>query len=72
MNLSPTARWTGLGFLVLLGNSAYLAAFATPSIFYMGNVVLHIALGTDRLRNDWHGSDCTCGITWSNCNRCRY
>lgn len=46
MNLSPTARWTGLGFLVLLGNSAYLAAFATPSIFYMGNVVLHIALGT--------------------------
>ncbi|HEY3444571.1 MAG TPA: tetratricopeptide repeat protein [Paludibaculum sp.] len=45
MKLSPTARWTGIAFLVLLVNSAYLAAFATPSIFYMGNVVAHIALG---------------------------
>ncbi|MBL0156544.1 MAG: tetratricopeptide repeat protein [Bryobacterales bacterium] len=45
MKLSPAARWTGIAFLVLLVNSAYLAAFATPSIFYMGNVVLHIALG---------------------------
>ena len=45
MNLSRQTRWTGLAFLVLLINSAYLAAFATPSILYMGNVVLHIALG---------------------------
>jgi len=45
MKLSPAARWTGIAFLVLLVNSAYLVAFATPSVFYMGNVVLHIALG---------------------------
>ncbi len=30
---------------VLLLNSAYLSAFATPSLFYFGNVVLHIGLG---------------------------
>ncbi len=35
----------GILFLVLLGNTAYIAAFATPSIFYMGNVLLHVALG---------------------------
>jgi Flp pilus assembly protein TadD len=34
----------GLGLLLL--NSAYLAAFATPSLFYVANVVLHVALGT--------------------------
>ncbi|HZT32649.1 MAG TPA: tetratricopeptide repeat protein [Bryobacteraceae bacterium] len=34
-----------IGFLVLLGNTAYIAAFASPTIFYMGNVVLHLALG---------------------------
>lgn len=33
------------GFLVLLLNSAYLAAFATPSIFYFSNIVFHIGLG---------------------------
>ena len=31
--------------LVLLLNSAYLAAFATPSLFYFVNVVLHMVLG---------------------------
>jgi tetratricopeptide (TPR) repeat protein len=30
---------------VLIVNSAYLAAFAQPSIFYMGNVLLHLGLG---------------------------
>ena len=32
-------------FLLLLLNSAYLAAFATPSLFYFANVVLHMVLG---------------------------
>jgi Flp pilus assembly protein TadD len=32
-------------FLVLLLNSAYLAAFASASIFYFANVVLHVVLG---------------------------
>src|SRR5574337_749684 len=35
-------RWL---FLILLLNAAYLAAFATPSVFYMANVLLHLALG---------------------------
>jgi hypothetical protein len=30
---------------VLLVNSAYLAAFADPSLFYFANVVLHVTLG---------------------------
>jgi len=30
---------------VLLVNSAYIAAFPQPTLFYMGNVVLHLALG---------------------------
>jgi tetratricopeptide (TPR) repeat protein len=38
-------RWTGIALLALLVNSAYLAAFASPTIFYMGNVLLHLALG---------------------------
>ena len=33
-------------FGLLLLNSAYLAAFATPSVFYMVNVLLHVAAGT--------------------------
>jgi tetratricopeptide (TPR) repeat protein len=38
------ARYAAAVFLLLL-NTAYLAAFATPSLFYYGNVVLHIVLG---------------------------
>ena len=38
-------RIGGLGLGVLLVNSGYLAAFAQPSIFYMGNVLLHLGLG---------------------------
>ncbi|MBI5085608.1 MAG: hypothetical protein HZB13_13535, partial [Acidobacteria bacterium] len=45
MPTSNAARWAGIAFLVLLANSAYLLAFATPSIFYMANVLAHIALG---------------------------
>ena len=35
----------GFFFIVLLINTAYIAAFATPSVFYMGNVVFHLGLG---------------------------
>src|SRR5688572_29590701 len=37
--------WLAAGFLVLVVNSAYLAARADPSLFYFTNVLLHIALG---------------------------
>ncbi len=43
------SRWTAALFVVLLLNSAYLAAFASPTIFYMTNVLAHIALGTAAL-----------------------
>ena len=32
-------------FAALLINTAYIGAFAEPTIFYMGNVLLHLALG---------------------------
>jgi Tfp pilus assembly protein PilF len=35
----------GASFAVLVVNSAYLAAFATPSLFYFTNVALHVVLG---------------------------
>src|SRR5437763_14157212 len=39
------AKWMGFFFIVLLVNTAYVAAFATPSIFYMTNVLIHLGLG---------------------------
>jgi Flp pilus assembly protein TadD len=45
MTRERLARWAGVAFLVLLVNSLYLAAFASPTIFYMTNVLLHIGLG---------------------------
>ncbi|MBV8202417.1 MAG: hypothetical protein JOZ15_17505, partial [Acidobacteria bacterium] len=33
------------GWLVLLLNTAYLAALPSPTLFYMGNAVLHLVLG---------------------------
>jgi len=38
-------KWLAVGFLLLLLNTAYVAAFAQPTIFYMGNVLLHVVLG---------------------------
>ncbi len=35
----------GLGILLLAGNSAYIAAAASPTIFYMANVLAHVVLG---------------------------
>lgn len=34
-----------VGYLALLINSSYLAAYADPSLFYFGNVALHLLLG---------------------------
>jgi len=38
-------KWLAVCFLVLLVNTGYIAAFASPTIFYMGNVLLHLGLG---------------------------
>jgi hypothetical protein len=45
MKHGKLARWTAILFAVLLINTAYLAAFASPTIFYMTNVLLHLGLG---------------------------
>src|ERR1039458_9946417 len=38
-------RIAAMGLAVMIINGGYLAAFAEPSIFYMGNVLLHLGLG---------------------------
>ncbi|MGA2600522.1 MAG: tetratricopeptide repeat protein [Bryobacteraceae bacterium] len=38
-------KWLAFCFLLLLVNTAYVAAFAQPTVFYMGNVLLHVVLG---------------------------
>jgi len=45
MPIRKLKRWLLAAFLLLLLNTAYVWAFATPSIFYMGNVLLHVLLG---------------------------
>lgn len=35
----------GTGAVLLLANTAYIAAAAAPSVFYMGNVLVHVVLG---------------------------
>ncbi len=40
-----TRRWAAGLFLVLLANTAYVASVASPTIFYMVNVLLHVVLG---------------------------
>ncbi len=39
------SKWVAVFFLILLVNTAYVAAFATPSVFYMTNVLVHLFLG---------------------------
>ena len=34
-----------IGLIALLVNTAYIAAFASPTIFYMANVLGHVVLG---------------------------
>jgi hypothetical protein len=38
-------KWSLVGLVVLLVNTGYLAGFPSPTIFYVGNVLLHLALG---------------------------
>jgi tetratricopeptide (TPR) repeat protein len=38
-------KWIAILFLVLLANTAYVAAFKFATVFYMTNVLLHLALG---------------------------
>lgn len=45
MTQGKLVRYSGTLLLVLLVNTAYIAAFASPTVFYMGNVVLHLILG---------------------------
>lgn len=39
-------RLVAIAFLVFLANTAYIGGFAEPTIFYMGNVLLHLVLGS--------------------------
>ena len=42
------SRWAKLlivGFFLLILNSVYLISFGSPTMFYIGNVLLHITLG---------------------------
>ena len=45
-NFRTLAGLTAISLIVLIVNSAYIAAFASPTIFYMGNVMVHLVLGT--------------------------
>jgi tetratricopeptide (TPR) repeat protein len=45
MSVSTGRKWIAAGFLVLLLNSAYLWTFASATVFYMANVLLHLVLG---------------------------
>jgi tetratricopeptide (TPR) repeat protein len=46
MKHEKLVRFAGVLLVLLLINTAYIAAFASPTIFYMSNVVLHLVLGT--------------------------
>ncbi len=45
MTREKLIRWSAVLFIVLLINTAYVAALPSPTIFYMGNVLLHLVLG---------------------------
>jgi tetratricopeptide (TPR) repeat protein len=45
MKIPSLKALVGLGLLVLLVNTGYIAAFAEPTIFYMGNVLAHLVIG---------------------------
>src|SRR5947199_6568126 len=39
-------KWSAIGFVVLLVNTGYLVGFPAPTLVYVANVLLHLALGT--------------------------
>src|ERR1035441_7807033 len=43
--LAGAAKWLLIFGLVLVANSAYLAAFGDPTLFYVANALLHPSLG---------------------------
>jgi tetratricopeptide (TPR) repeat protein len=45
MSSRRVLQWVAILFIVLLVNTAYISAFASPTIFYMGNVLVHFVLG---------------------------
>jgi tetratricopeptide (TPR) repeat protein len=45
MHKSKLASWVAFWLVVLLVNTAYIAAFASPTIPYMTNVLFHLGLG---------------------------
>src|SRR5215467_14211459 len=45
MRMPSLKSMLAAGTIVLLVNTGYIAAFATPSIFYMMNVLAHLVLG---------------------------
>ena len=45
MKLPTLKTAVGAGFVLLLVNTGYIAAFASPTVFYMTNVLAHLALG---------------------------
>ena len=45
MQTDSLASRVGILLIVLLVNTAYIAAFASPTIFYMANVMFHLVLG---------------------------
>lgn len=40
-----TVKLLAIGFALLILNSSYLVAYADPTLFYFGNVILHMLLG---------------------------
>src|SRR5262245_53557 len=44
-SLATLKTLVGVGFIVLLVNTGYIAAFASPTVFYMGNVLAHLVIG---------------------------
>src|SRR5688500_17995405 len=44
-NTSDTQDLLGYAAVLLLANTAYIAAAASPTVFYMGNVLAHVVLG---------------------------
>jgi tetratricopeptide (TPR) repeat protein len=45
MKIPSLKALVGTGLILLLINTGYIAAFKSATIFYMGNVLLHLALG---------------------------
>ena len=45
MTKATLTLWAAALFILLLLNTAYIAAFVSPTIFYMASVLLHLVLG---------------------------